>query len=185
MEKYVLPVRSVGVQGDFRTYKFPAAFSFEKQEGGYYHILKNYDKLEKASSLITNNCSYINRCIIRLWQNPAVSDGDLKLQEGYCDKNRLDQLRQADDAVLTELQNTGWYNRIFQHLTISLPYASSKNRTSFVLRPVFSEDVMTARFARLPHEILLSIVKKISELPFTDAIFFDLTNKPPATFGWE
>ncbi|QTQ14676.1 glutamine-hydrolyzing GMP synthase [Treponema parvum] len=185
MEKYVLPVKSVGVQGDFRTYKFPAALSFEKQEGGYYHIPKNYDKLEKASSLITNNCSYINRCIIRLWQNPAVSDGDLKLQEGYCDKNRLDQLRQADDAVLTELQNTGWYNRIFQHLTISLPYASSKNRTSFVLRPVFSEDVMTARFARLPHEILLSIVKKISELPFTDAIFFDLTNKPPATFGWE
>ncbi|MEE0353292.1 MAG: hypothetical protein UDP17_08110 [Treponema sp.] len=44
---------------------------------------------------------------------------------------------------------------------------------------------MTARFAQLPQDLLMDIVQEISKLPYVDAIFFDLTNKPPATFGWE
>lgn len=185
MEKFILPVRSVGVQGDFRTYRFPAVLSFEKQDAGFYHLPKKWELLEKASSEITNNSSFINRTIIRLWQNPNISDADLKLQEGYCDKGRLDQTRDADNIVLTELHKADWYNKIFQHLTINLPFASSKERCSFVLRPVCSEDVMTARFAPLPQELVATIVEQIAKLPYVDAIYYDLTNKPPATFGWE
>ena len=48
-----------------------------------------------------------------------------------------------------------------------------------------SEDVMTARFAWFPPETLAEIVRTIAALPFVDALFFDATNKPPATFGWE
>lgn len=185
LEKYILPVKSVGVQGDFRTYRFPSVISFAKTENGFYHLPKKWEKLEAASSQITNSASFINRTIIRLWQNPSVKDEALKLQEGYCTKDRLDQTRDADDIVLTALHKSGWYNKIFQHLTINLPYASSKERCSFVLRPLCSEDVMTARFAQLPQNLLMDIVQKISKLPYVDAIFFDLTNKPPATFGWE
>ena len=83
------------------------------------------------------------------------------------------------------LWNHHFFDKIFQHLTIDLPYASSKDHASFVLRPVVSEDVMTARFAQMPQEDLLAITKEIAKLPYVDAIFFDLTNKPPATFGWE
>lgn len=185
LEKYILPVKSVGVQGDFRTYRFPSVISFAKTEKGFYHLPKKWEKLEAASSQITNSASFINRTIIRLWQNPSVKDEALKLQEGYCTKDRLDQTRDADDIVLTALHKSGWYNKIFQHLTINLPYASSKERCSFVLRPLCSEDVMTARFAQLPQNLLMDIVQEISKLPYVDAIFFDLTNKPPATFGWE
>lgn len=185
LEKYILPVKSVGVQGDFRTYRFPSVISFAKTENGFYHLPKKWEKLEAASSQITNSASFINRTIIRLWQNPSVKDEALKIQEGYCTKYRLDQTRDADDIVLTALHKSGWYNKIFQHLTINLPYASSKERCSFVLRPLCSEDVMTARFAQLPQNLLMDIVQKISKLPYVDAIFFDLTNKPPATFGWE
>ena len=185
LEKYILPVKSVGVQGDFRTYRFPSVISFAKMENGFYHLPKKWEKLEAASSQITNSTSFINRTIIRLWQNPSVKDEALKLQEGYCTKDRLDQTRDADDIVLTALHKSGWYNKIFQHLTINLPYASSKERCSFVLRPLCSEDVMTARFAQLPQNLLMDIVQEISKLPYVDAIFFDLTNKPPATFGWE
>lgn len=185
LEKYILPVKSVGVQGDFRTYRFPSVISFAKMENGFYHLPKKWEKLEVASSQITNSASFINRTIIRLWQNPSVKDEALKLQEGYCTKDRLDQTRDADDIVLTALHKSGWYNKIFQHLTINLPYASSKERCSFVLRPLCSEDVMTARFAQLPQNLLMDIVQEISKLPYVDAIFFDLTNKPPATFGWE
>ena len=109
----------------------------------------------------------------------------MKLQEGYCDRRRLDQLREVDNIVLTELHKRGLYNSIFQHLTIDLPYASTAENASFVLRPVCSEDVMTARFAWFEKEVFGSIIKQIAALPFVDALYFDATNKPPATFGWE
>jgi GMP synthase (glutamine-hydrolysing) len=44
---------------------------------------------------------------------------------------------------------------------------------------------MTARFAFLDHDVLKEITDKISALPFVDAVYYDITNKPPATFGWE
>jgi len=185
MVRSVLPVRSVGVQGDFRTYRFPAVLAFEQDENGFCHVPKMWEKVEACSSNITNSSTYLNRTLIKLWQKPGVKDDDLKLQKGYCTKDRLDQLREADNIVLTNLHESGWYDKIFQHLTITLPYATSADRTSFVLRPVCSEDVMTARFAQLPHDLLDKIVREIAALPFVDALYFDATNKPPATFGWE
>ena len=181
----VLPVRSVGVQGDYRTYRFPSVLTFKEDGNGFHHVPDKWTKLEQAASAITNASTYINRAIIRLYQNPNVKISDMKLQEGYCDKARLDQLREADNIMLTALHKNGWYEKIFQHLTINLPYSSAKDHCSIVLRPLCSEDVMTARFAQLPQEDLLAITKEIAKLPYVDAIFFDLTNKPPATFGWE
>lgn len=185
LKRSVLPVRSVGVQGDFRTYRFPACLTFKDERNGFFHVPKIREKVEGASSEITNSSKFLNRTVIKLYQNPAVKDEDMKLQEGYCDKRRLDQLREVDNIVLTELHKSGWYNKIFQHLTIDLPYASSKDRASFVLRPVCSEDVMTARFAWWQKELMDSILSQIARLDFVDAVYFDATNKPPATFGWE
>lgn len=185
LKRTVLPVRSVGVQGDFRTYRFPALLTFKDEGNGFYHFPGKREKIEECSSTITNAAKFLNRTCIKLYQKPSVKDEDLKLQEGFCDKRRLDQLREVDNIVLTELHKSGWYNKIFQHLTIDLPYASAEDKATFVLRPVISEDVMTARFAMLPEEILYTIVHKIAELDFVDALYFDATNKPPATFGWE
>ena len=185
LKRTVLPVRSVGVQGDFRTYRFPALLAFKDEGNGFYHFPGKREKIEECSSTITNAAKFLNRTCIKLYQKPSVKDEDLKLQEGFCDKRRLDQLREVDNIVLTELHKSGWYNKIFQHLTIDLPYASAEDKATFVLRPVISEDVMTARFAMLPEELLNTIVHKIAELDFVDALYFDATNKPPATFGWE
>ena len=185
LRRSVLPVRSVGVQGDFRTYRFPACLTFKDEGNGFFHLPKIREKVEGASSEITNSSKYLNRTVIKLYQNPAVKDDQMKLQEGYCDKRRLDQLREVDNIVLTELHKSGWYNKIFQHLTIDLPYASSNDHASFVLRPVCSEDVMTARFAWWPKELMQTILEQIAKLDFVDAVYFDATNKPPATFGWE
>lgn len=185
LKKYVLPVRSVGVQGDFRTYRFPSVLEFADEGGGFFHLPKKWEKLEAASSTITNACTKINRCILALYRNPSAKREDFALQKGYCDKRRLDQTREVDNIMLTALHKTGLYNSIFQHLTINIPYATSEDRCSIVLRPLCSEDVMTARFAQLPQDLLVAIVSDIAALPFIDAVFFDLTNKPPATFGWE
>lgn len=183
--KTVLPVKSVGVQGDFRTYRFPACLAFEKDEKGFFHVPKVREKVEKTSSTITNTAKFLNRTVIKLYQKPGVKDEDLVLQKGYCTRERLDQLREVDNIVLTELHKNGWYDKIFQHLTIDLPYATSDKKASFVMRPVVSEDVMTARFAWLPMELLDNIVRQIAELDFVDSLYLDCTNKPPATFGWE
>ncbi|MCI7036745.1 MAG: glutamine-hydrolyzing GMP synthase [Treponema sp.] len=183
--KTVLPVKSVGVQGDFRTYRFPACLAFKKDEKGFFHVPKVREKVEKTSSTITNSARFLNRTVIKLYQKPGVKDEDLVLQKGYCTRERLDQLREVDNIVLTELHKNGWYDKIFQHLTIDLPYATSEKKASFVLRPVVSEDVMTARFAWLPMELMENIVKQIAELDFVDSLYLDCTNKPPATFGWE
>ena len=179
-----LPVKSVGVQGDFRTYRFPAVLRFDR----IFDRFPSWDELEKASSTITNASKDVNRTVLELWTASgagATNGGKLSLQQGYCDRPRLDQTREADAIVLEELKSSGWYHKIFQHLTINLPYASGPDRCSIVLRPVVSEDVMTARFAHLDIAVLKRIVDRIAALGFVDAIYYDITNKPPATFGWE
>ncbi len=169
----ILPVKSVGVQGDFRTYRFPAVLKFIKEK-------PDWEVLETASSYITNNVADVNRTILSLWEKPHCS-----IQEGYCDKQALDQTREADSIVLEELKKTLWYKKIFQHLTIHTTFATQEAHCSFVLRPVVSEDVMTARFAHLDWSVLNSIIERLIKLDYVDAIFYDITNKPPATFGWE
>ncbi len=190
-----LPVKSVGVQGDFRTYRFPAVIRFAEPIAD--HLAKkptdspaggenfpSWDELERASSAITNASKGVNRAILELW----VADGareKLALREGYCDRPRLDQTRAADAIVLEELKDAQWYRKIFQHLTVNLPYAAEAGHCAIVLRPVVSEDVMTARFAHLDEALLGRIARRIAALGFVDAIYYDVTNKPPATFGWE
>lgn len=184
----VLPVRSVGVQGDFRTYRFPAVLSFRV----LFEAFPKWSELEAASSAITNNVKDVNRTVLALWESApstsaisCCSSKPLALHEGYCDRPRLDQTREADAIVLEEFKNAGLYRKIFQHLTISLPYGRKSENCSIVLRPVVSEDVMTARFAHLEIPVLQRIVERISALGYVDAIYYDITNKPPATFGWE
>jgi GMP synthase (glutamine-hydrolysing) len=171
----VLPLKSVGVQGDFRTYRFPVALAFGTQDA-----LSDWDMLERASVAITNGIATVNRVVVTLFRRETLT-----LQRGYCDKNRLDQTRDVDAIVIDALKNFGWYARVFQHLTLNLPYASSPEHCAIVLRPVVSEDVMTARFAQLDRAVLQGICARIHALPFVDALYYDCTNKPPATFGWE
>ena len=178
----VLPVKSVGVQGDFRTYRFPAALSFLPDF--WEARCASWDKLEAVSSAITNGVQSVNRAVVALFMREQFQSA-LRLQQGFCDKTRLDQTREVDAIVLDELKAAGLYHAVFQHLTINLPYAAAPGRASFVLRPVVSEDVMTARFARLPIDVLRRIIDRTARLPFVDAVYYDITNKPPATFGWE
>lgn len=176
----VLPIKSVGVQGDFRTYRFPAVLYMDDIKAFFASANEAWDSLEKTASLITNNAEYINRTVVALYEKPQCT-----LHQAYCTKERLDQIREADAIMLEQLHKTGWYGRIFQHLTINLPYAVQQKNCAIVLRPVVSEDVMTARFARLDPAVLFNTADKITKLSFTDALYYDISSKPPATFGWE
>ena len=168
----VLDVCSVGVQGDVRTYS-PAVALVGPAD---------WDLLEHWATEITNGVQQVNRVVYLLCSQQLPT---LSLHQGYCDKSRLDLLRKADNLVATAFKEAGWMKKIFQLLVILLPLGETEQSESLVLRPVVSEDVMTARFAQPPWRLLQLLTQQLMELPQIDAVFYDVTHKPPATFGWE
>ena len=169
-EAWILPVKSVGVQGDQRTYAPPVAV-----KGPH-----DWDQLEALSTDLTNSFRQVNRVVLLLSHTvPSTS-----AHEAFLTRNRLDVVRAVDHVMIEALRKYHLMRKVFQHLTIALPLGQADNE-SIVLRPVFSEDVMTARFATLPWELIDEVTQKISEHPKVTDLFYDVTHKPPATFGWE
>lgn len=168
-----LPIKTIGIKGNFRTQKFCAILKVDSQK------IPDWEILENASTYITDSVEDVNRVIYCIFEKENCI-----LQEQFCTKKRLDQTREIDEIVINELKENNWYSKIYQHLTINLPYSTSKDKCSIVLRPVISEDGTTAKFAKIPLEILEKIIEKISKLDFVDGLYFDITNKPPAKITW-
>jgi GMP synthase (glutamine-hydrolysing) len=66
-----------------------------------------------------------------------------------------------------------------------MPLGTSDRPDSVVLRPIDSVDGMTASVVRMPDDLLAEIVRELSAVPGIAGVFYDLTNKPPATIEWE
>jgi len=168
----VLPVRSVGVQGDSRTYALPAVLLGPQ----------DWAQLDELSTRITNSVRAINRVVALV--APAALPA-LRPHRAYCTKDRLDLLREADALLTGAVARAGLMREVFQILVILLPLGDGGGGECVVLRPVVSEDVMTARFARLPWELVNAVARDLLRLPGIHAVFYDVTHKPPGTFGWE
>ena len=172
----ILPVRSVGVQGDQRTYTSPAAL---------INTPRDWDWLEKEATLLTNEVRNINRVVLQLDSNNKDLNAPYIIRGSFCSKDRLDLLREADFMATQMLKENGLMEKIFQLLVILLPISKNGKEDSLVLRPVVSEDVMTAQFARINWNLLDPLVESILGLSGIETVFYDITHKPPATFGWE
>ncbi len=172
----ILPVRSVGVQGDKRTYTSPAAL---------INTPRDWDWLEKEATRLTNEVRNINRVVLQLDSNNKDLNTPYIIRGAFCSKERLDLLREADFMATQMLKENGLMEKIFQLLVILLPISKNGKEDSLVLRPVVSEDVMTAQFARINWNLLDPLVGSILGLSGIESVFYDITHKPPATFGWE
>jgi GMP synthase (glutamine-hydrolysing) len=171
-DSVILPVRSVGVQGDSRTYAHPAAV-----DGTL-----DWEALDLLSTDITNEIQGVNRVVLK------IGGGTLKpLTSGAATltRDRLDLLREADNEAMSALRKYNLYESIFQMPVVLLPVSSGGGKECVVLRPLESSDVMTARFFRMPADCTAEIAERIMALGSIEYVFYDLTNKPPGTFEWE
>jgi GMP synthase (glutamine-hydrolysing) len=107
---------------------------------------------------------------------------------------RLDTLRRADSIAREELTAAGLDGQIWQCPVVLLADVRSvgvqgDGRTyghPIVLRPVSSEDAMTADWTRVPYEVLERISTRITnEVPEVNRVVLDVTSKPPGTIEWE
>jgi GMP synthase (glutamine-hydrolysing) len=113
---------------------------------------------------------------------------------GEITKERLDLLRKADAIVRAELSAAGLDGEIWQCPVVLLADVRSvgvqgDGRTyghPIVLRPVSSEDAMTADWTRLPYDLLAKISNRITnEVEGVNRVVLDVTSKPPGTIEWE
>jgi GMP synthase (glutamine-hydrolysing) len=113
---------------------------------------------------------------------------------GEVTRERLDLLREADSIVRAELSAAGLDGEIWQCPVVLLADVRSvgvmgDGRTyghPIVLRPVSSEDAMTADWTRLPYELLAKISNRITnEVAGVNRVVLDVTSKPPGTIEWE
>ncbi|WP_435125048.1 MULTISPECIES: glutamine-hydrolyzing GMP synthase [Streptomycetaceae] len=113
---------------------------------------------------------------------------------GEVTRERLDLLREADAIAREELTAAGLDRDIWQCPVVLLADVRSvgvqgDGRTyghPIVLRPVSSEDAMTADWSRLPYEVLARISTRITnEVADVNRVVLDVTSKPPGTIEWE
>ncbi len=168
----VLPLQSVGVQGDSRTYAHPAVVSGQS----------DWRTLEALSTELTNNFNSINRVIYLLGPDQRPPQ---KLKAGYLTCDRLDLLREVDAINMEALQRHGLMQEVTQMPTVLLPLSSDGVQESVVLRPISTDDFMTARFSQLSQEFLNDVCGRMLAVAGVEAVFYDVTHKPPGTVEWE
>jgi GMP synthase (glutamine-hydrolysing) len=129
-----------------------------------------------------------------VWRQPFPGPGLGIRIIGSVNQERLDLLREADAIVRAELKSAGLDRDIWQCPVVLLADVRSvgvqgDGRTyghPIVLRPVSSEDAMTADWSRVPYEVLEKISTRITnEVRGVNRVVLDVTSKPPATIEWE
>ena len=129
-----------------------------------------------------------------VWRQPFPGPGLGIRIIGEITKERLDLLREADAIAREELSKAGLDRDIWQCPVVLLADVHSvgvqgDERTygsPIVLRPVSSEDAMTADWSRVPYDVLATISTRLTnECRQINRVVLDCTSKPPATIEWE
>jgi GMP synthase (glutamine-hydrolysing) len=129
-----------------------------------------------------------------VWRQPFPGPGLAIRIVGAVDAARLDILRRADLIARAELSAAGLDRDIWQCPVVLLADVRSvgvqgDGRTyghPIVLRPVSSEDAMTADWTRVPYDVLEKISTRITnEVREVNRVVLDVTSKPPGTIEWE
>ena len=183
-----LPVLTVGVQGDCRSYKSAVALTLPK---GIDVSKIVWSELFKIAQYVPAEVPSVSRTCF-MWGEPVTnqSPGIYDVTETYCTTPVMDQLRDAD-AIVTEaiLANDLQYS-LSQVPVVLFPaaFGVAGNR-SIALRPFITRDFMTGKPAvpgvDIPTHVLSDMVSKIQRVKGISRVVYDLTSKPPGTTEWE
>jgi len=165
---WLLPIRSVGVQGDSRSYRSVLA-------------LDDFPVEDFATRIVNERADEINRVIAYVGSHTD----DFHVTAGTITEERLKRLRQADAIVRRLSQASGFDRDVWQLPVVLIPLGTDQRPDSVVLRPVQSVDGMTAEAVRIPEKLLHQMRDEILDIDGICALFHDLTNKPPGTIEWE
>lgn len=171
LDAHPIPLKSVGIQGDLRTYAHVLAISGKA----------DWKTLEVISTTVSNEIREINRVVYLL--HPKRID-NAKVMAKQLTKDRVELLREADHIVNEIVIKHDLMETIWQFPVVLLPVGINSDKESICLRPVFSQEAMTAKFAPLEKEVTDEFVRQLSELDI-GAVFYDITHKPPGTIEWE
>jgi len=170
-------LKTVGVKGDERSYESIAILAGDG----------NFDDLESVSTEVTNRVVDVTR-VLYLVSDATFDPAEWQVvSKSFVNDERLEKLRAADSYVRNYMleHHRKEMSKIWQFPVILLPLVNKKtNRESIVLRPVDSIDGMTASFTKLSKQILKNLACALRDKVQVH-VFFDVTNKPPATIEWE
>ncbi len=180
----ILPIKSVGVQGDGRTYAHPGMLWTNEKPQEQQDNCSNENKKDKwkqaadCARQAINEIPNINRVVVSLTE----VDNDLCIVACDMNQSRLNVLREVD-AVATRYCVEE--PKIWQAPVVGLPLQNKQGEWAFVIRPVRSIDGMTADFFPLSDAALNKMVQELKSISGVGPIFYDVTSKPPATIEWE
>jgi GMP synthase (glutamine-hydrolysing) len=166
---WILPVHSVGVQGDSRSYRPVLAI-----QGASLH--------ERATEAI-NRIQEVNRVVAVAAASSRIAD--MRVRPASLTEDRLERLRRVDAIVRRISDETGFEQQVWQFPVVTIPFGTADAPDSVVLRPIHSVDGMTAQSVEMPAPILQVMADELMAVPGIAAVFYDLTHKPPGTIEWE
>jgi len=168
----ILPVRSVGVMGDGRTYSHPVLLSYSSNNA------QNWQELRIAARETINSLNSVNRALFGI----SGQNEKYRLKKHSLSKNACDQLRQVDHLLMQKVKHI---QDIWQMPVVQLPLFDMLGRQVYVMRPVTSIDAMTADFYEMDFNFLQELVLEVKKIDFVADLLYDITSKPPATIEWE
>jgi len=183
----LLPIRTVGVQGDERTYSHSVAISC--QEGPVWQDILYFARI------IPKVCRNINRVCYAFGDQIEHHVTDVTIT--YLTPNVIATLREIDDRVNKVLNKSGEMTKVSQMPIVLIPIhfdrSTIERTTSFqrsvVIRPFITKDFMTGVPAipgkDISQQVVSDMVKEILTVHGISRVLYDLTSKPPGTTEWE
>ena len=187
LQPSLLPIKSVGVQGDSRSYSYVVGLSSDKEP--------SWEKLLILARLIPKVCHNINRvCYIF---GGSVRENVQDVTPTFLTPHVIGTIRQADYLATKVLADSDCMSKISQMPVVLIPIHFDRDpisrapscQRSVVLRPFITQDFMTGSPAvptkHLPLPVVTKMVSEIRTVPGVNRVLYDLTSKPPGTTEWE
>ncbi|XP_059146088.1 GMP synthase [glutamine-hydrolyzing]-like [Physella acuta] len=183
----LLPIKTVGVQGDCRTYSYVAALSTDEEP--------NWEELMTLAKIIPRICHSINR-VVYVFGGPVIHPVE-DITPTFLTTGVLATLRQADYNATRTLAEAGITKLISQMPIVLIPVHFDRDpslhlpscQRSVVIRTFITNDFMTGIPAtpgkQIPVKVLDKMVENVLQVPGISRVLYDLTAKPPGTTEWE